>query len=290
MPQSVTAIALAWVSVPVVALGQWLSPTPVPTQPSPSPESAASTRSTEEPAEAPGRTKQMDPGDDRVLVGSSTWTLPEGMVSFTDYEVMLGHFSYGVADNLQVSLGFTFPVMQVAVIPSVKWRFFESDIVRLAGLVDAGLMYWFAGLDVTVYGGGGGLLADVCLGQRCSSFLSFGATVQAMGADIAETELSGGVTAVNGNFHGGVGGRLSRVVKALFEWRVTMFAVPEESSRVFTGWSLGYGIRIYGKRFGVDVGFLRPFLAMVEDEAHSVEPVMKYLPLGYPWLAFTYQW
>lgn len=244
-------------------------------------------------ADAPSR-RDIDPGDDRVMTTPSAGTLRKGRMSFSDYELGLAQFSYGITDDLQFSVAMTVPVMQIGVIPTLKWRFLDTGRFRMAAIAGGGLGVFYTGPDVLIAGGGGGFMGDACVGAGCDSFLSFGA--QVIGGHIGGTrdEYGSGdwvndkVIGVTSNLGAVVA--VHAKVKLLFELKYTMGKMLDEWTDSGSLFALNYGIRVHGEQFAADIGFSRPFLALDGSRPEDVEEFMKYLPIGYPWLAFTYQW
>ena len=89
----------------------------------------------------------------------------------------------------------------------------------------------------------------------------------------------------------GAGGvfAVAKHVKLLLDLRYNLFRKRswQNSTSMF---GITYAIRIHSGPFGGDIGFIRPFLAMNGTTAYTVEDVMRYMPMGYPFLSFTYQW
>ena len=236
---------------------------------------------------------QVDVGDDRVLTVPSAATLKKGTWAVGDYQIGLLTVSYGALDSLQITGAMTLPVMQIGVVATAKWRFYETSRVRLAVLGGFGLQLFYVGPDLVLTGGGGGLFADLCFSKRCKSFVSFSFRVLGgyLGGVRENADDIGSGSAIG--FMPGIGTAISvhRKVKALMELQwASMKVLDPEPSKIGSLLIFNYGIRLHGNEFAADIGFTRPILAFVGTNPESVEEVMKYLPLGYPLLAFTYQW
>jgi len=237
----------------------------------------------------------VEVGDDRVMTTPSAGTVGQGRLVFSDYEVGLMQLSYGLLSSLELSLAATVPVMQVGFVPTLKWRFLNLEAFRMAVLGGGGIGVFYVGPDVLVAGGGGGLIGDVCLSGQCSSFLSFSGEV--IGGHMGGRSKFEGGDWLSGNAIGltsGIGAVVSvhQKVKLLFELKYNFMKILDEKDWTDSGsfFTFNYGIRVHGKEFSADIGFMRPFLAFDGSDPKDCEDVMKYLPIGYPWLAFTYQW
>lgn len=234
----------------------------------------------------------VDPGDDRVMTQPSAQTLAKGTFSFTDYEIGMVHFSWVPLDGLQVSLAFTVPVLQVSFVPSIKWRFLDHPSLKMAAIAGGGAGVFYAGPDQFIVGGGGALVADVCLKDDCRSFMSFSSQagfVKLGGARHGDADF---VDGWGWGVFSGIGAvvEVHRKVKLLFELKHSIIRSETDWSDTGSLFTFVYGIRVHGDEFGADIGFMRPFLLLDGSEPEHVEDFMKYLPIGYPWLAFTYQW
>lgn len=233
-----------------------------------------------------------DTGDDRVLTGPSAETMPKGDWSFTDYELAMFQFSYGITDDLQFSMFFSAPVFQVFFAPSIKWRAVRTDAFRLAVMAAPEAWYWYVHEDLTIFGGQVGLIGDIRLDGRCTSFVSIGVNTSVEhleGWDILGLgDASATVLSVRPQV--GVVGTVSKHVKLLAEFTTPIILQLDGGQHHDTLFAINYGIRIYGGPFGGDIAFVRPFLAVENGDAKDVEGVMKYAPMGIPFLTFTYLW
>ena len=223
-------------------------------------------------------------GQDRVITTSTSQTLPKGILSFSDYEIALLQLSYGITDDLQFSVLATVPIVQFALMPSIKWRFFHNERIHLAltGYVGGVILYAVDG-----YGGylaGLTLSMDTCMDKKCSSIF----TINSQGGYGWDSQsISGGAGALA--FNTGFIVRLAGSLKLLIELNYAMS--PKIDHSTLQALNLNYGLRIHGKQFAADIAFLRPLFYV---DHGNVQPVgyafFKYVPLGIPYLAFTYQW
>jgi len=223
-------------------------------------------------------------GQDRIVTTTTSQTLPKGVFSFSDYEIALLQLSYGITDDLQFSVMASVPIIQFALVPSIKWRFFHNERIHLAltGYVGGVILY-----AVNGYGGylaGLTLSMDTCIDKKCSSIF----TINSQGGYGWDSQsISGGAGALA--FNTGFIVKLAGSLKLLIELNYGMS--PKIDHSTFQALNLNYGLRIHGKQFAADIAFLRPLFYV---DHGNVQPIgyafFKYVPLGIPYLAFTYQW
>jgi hypothetical protein len=239
-------------------------------------------------SEAAAPRDKLEVGDNKILTMPSAGTVGSGKLFFTDYQLGILTLSYGVSDDVELSGALTLPIFQVGGFLGAKWRFYQKENTRLAIFGGFGAEWFYAGLDILLTGGALGPAVDLCISKGCSSFVSFSGLIFGGVGVLAWHEAKGTGKAIG--FLPGVGAVFSVVkkLKLLLELKAAMAKSTESelASVVF----FNYGLRVHGSEFAADIGFIRPFVSFVGTDAYSVEGAMKYLPLGYPWLAFGYQW
>lgn len=237
----------------------------------------------------------QDPNADRIGFNSTAEVLPKGAMSFNDYDVGILQFSWGVAKDLELSFTTTVPVFQATFVPSLKWQVVNTDRVRFALQAYAGVYRTFVPYnsnDVTIAGGGLAGIVDICVGRDCSSIISLGGRF-AGGAIIRDDSSKHTLLSYQLNSDGVF--RVSKRVKLFLGMSFEEMYSRNESYKHpnFSGigsFGIQYGVRIYGKRFAADLGMVRPVFYVDNGTVHGVEDVMKYMPIGYPFLSFTYKW
>ena len=230
-------------------------------------------------------------GNDRIMTVQTAETLKEGKNSISDYELGILQYSYGITDKLQFSLMFTVPVLQTMIVPSLKYRFLDTEILKMSITAFAAFGVVYTVSDFVAGGGGATVSMDVCLdGGKCASIFTVEGQVFGGGAS-SYGHNSDSASTLTFNTAAGVQGRVADKVKLLLELSFSG-ARPSGSSGggMFT---VNYGIRIHGTEFAADIGFMRPVFTVgfSNNDVYVFDnAVMKYLPMGFPYLAFTYQW
>jgi len=235
----------------------------------------------------------QDPNADRIGFFSTAEVLPKGTMSFNDYDIGLLQISWGVAKDLELSFTTTVPIFQGSLIISAKYQLVSTDRIRFAMQAYTGFFKTFiigSSDDLLIAGGGASGILDVCVGHSCNSLISFGARF-AGGVlrwdDPLMNTLLGYQVDANGIF------RVSKRVKLFLGLSFNHLFASDGSGRNFSGmgvFDLHYGVRIYGSRFAGDIGLIRPVFTLDKSTVYSVESVMRFMPMGYPFLSFTYKW
>jgi hypothetical protein len=165
------------------------------------------------------------------------------------------------------------------------------DRYRMALQVFGGFMRSFTpdGDDWTAYGIGAGMYHDFFIDQS--------------GYKMISTSIAGGVLRISPDRSNdydfsrnlyGYRANLDMIMKIgaatkLFFGTDFNHVIPE-SDPSLAALVFHYGIRIYGSIFATDIGLIRPLFKIEHGKIDDVEQVMKYMPVGYPFLSFTYKW
>ncbi|MBM4403605.1 MAG: hypothetical protein FJ042_04380 [Candidatus Cloacimonetes bacterium] len=75
------------------------------------------------------------PSDQSVLILPTAYTIPAGTITFTDYEILILHFTYSPMDRLHLGLMFPFPAVKEFVdyiTPGFKYTYFISETLNMA--------------------------------------------------------------------------------------------------------------------------------------------------------------
>jgi hypothetical protein len=230
---------------------------------------------------AQSRADLAEAGNDRLILSPTAATLPEGVNSFSDYELILLQYSYGITDHLEISLLFTPPIVQISAYPSLKWQYLDTERVKLALEIHAGETFFYLLYPATGFIAGGSLIADFCFDRRCGSALSLSVQPDYMVPLSSSNSGTMGIRAT-------LGARfdISKAIKGILEMTYAGLPVLKEGMLL-----LNYGIRIHGGRFAGDIGFVRPLFVHDSGNAYGIpKEYWSYLPLGIPWLGVTYQW
>lgn len=211
-----------------------------------------------------------DANSSRVWLSPTALMAPAGTWSFDDYELFFIGGSYAITDQLQLS--------GVTLLPLVSGQPFIALVSAKLGLITRGRLHLAVqastmlatgeadSLGAMVVGGA----ATLCLDADCHSIVN---GYVATGFSLQEETPAFPVIVTASLVQ-----RLSARVKLAVE--IDSGLVLGEINEVgdgFVGW---YGLRFTSRNIGVDVGFVRPFAQGYEQEV---------LPLGIPWLNFTYR-
>ncbi len=242
--------------------------------------------------------QDTDPNADRIGGSNTAECLPSGKSSISVYNGALIQGTWAIGDRTEVSISGLLPIFQITAIGSIKHQFYKTQKLRMAVQGFIGSMYVFIDkdADLTIFGGGGGTILDVCLKPGCHSMISFGLRA-GVGDIVGKNSTMGIVDNLNttGLFY------VSSKVKLYAGINLYQLVLPvtkkvdddiESESFGDIGFVyLNYGIRIHGSSFAVDLGLIRPIFVFFihKSEIKGVEDVMKYLPIGYPSVSFTYR-
>jgi hypothetical protein len=228
------------------------------------------------------------PGDGKTYMSPTAATMPKGAVSFSDHEVGLVQVGAGLADGLELSVMATIPVMQEFVFPSIKYKFLDTGRVRMAviGLAGAGAVF-------TENGGGflagAGLMIDAGMDSKGKHILSLGVIPGYMLVFYSKNDnmsyTNSMIVASNLAFTFTV----SKMVKIMIEAQYGGLAASD-SYTLTQCLTINYGLKLQGDAFEIDFGFSRPVLWYTTSNKISQEDWLKYVPMGIPWVSFTYLW
>ncbi len=229
-------------------------------------------------AEPPAAAVASDPNIDRGLLQPTAMTQPRGSFTYNNYELLLHGLTYGVTDNLQVSLTVLSPITKdipFVGIAAVKWRFQAADRLHLA--LQGSLLYatdLSSGNSGSVFSFGAGAYASICLRDDCSSLLTATLNYQLgwsdQGTGDAHIFLYGGSV-----IH-----RVSEHVKLLVEVTSAAAQAGSSSTENIPGFLLTYGVRFFTGSLAGDIAFVKPVGDTGDDG----------LLLGIPFVSISYRW
>jgi hypothetical protein len=230
-------------------------------------------------AEQPAAAVASDPNIDRGLLQPTAMTQPSGSLTYNNYELLLHGLTYGVTDNLQISLTVLSPITRdipFIGIAALKWRFEAADRLHVA--LQGSLLYGqtFSTSDPeSVFSLGAGAYASVCLRQDCSSLLTATLNYQLGWSDHGIGDAQHILL-----YGGSVIHRVSEHVKLLAE--ITSAAAQAGSSSVqnIPGFLLTYGVRFFTGSLAGDIAFVKPVGDTGDDG----------LLLGIPFVNISYRW
>ncbi|GAB4510227.1 MAG: hypothetical protein Tsb0020_27270 [Haliangiales bacterium] len=230
------------------------------------------------PAAAPARRPGVlagvydDASSGRAWFTPTALTAPQGTLTFSNHEILFVGMGAAVTDHLQIS-GITMLPIAGDFLPfflSAKYgipvtsRFHLGAQVSLAGVLDSGDSDDSGAIALA------GGIATLCIDADCSSLLTgYATTGSLLGEDESTYPVMYSVSWIQ---------RLSRRFRLMLELNraAVIDRFVDDEDRVTLFW---YGFRVTSPTFGVDFGFVRPF---VEDELDD-------FPFGFPWLNLTYR-
>jgi hypothetical protein len=226
----------------------------------------------------------IDAHSDRLVGMPSGDTLPDGSFAFSNMELAMLRFAYGINDDVTLDM-MLFP----------PWdRLFGNDdelplfldvairinVLRTEGFRAALLGSLMGGFDLersrnNFYGLHFMATGQVCFDPTCHASVSVSGGVIFAWADFGSDESA---TIVGGGI--GVIGRVSEHVSFIAEPGTV--SVLEEDEAAISWFS--YGIRLSGPTWGVDLTMVRPFLD--ERECGDGNPICI---VGFPFVVVTYR-
>ena len=226
--------------------------------------------------EGPDEARFRDAHADRVILGATAETHPKGTFFVTDYEVALLQLGYAVTDDLQLSIAGVPPIAKDQPLFfdfGAKLNLARTESARIAvyGALDVLTNTRSSSDNAPAIAGRVGGVAQICFERTCRSSVSFGGGA-IFARDAPVVPLYGAV---------GFIANVSPLVSLLAEPNVVGVA-PGDGNSGGALFSIGYGVRLSGKNFGVDLTFVEPLAA---TNGNFNNPFV----LGYPFVAFTYR-
>lgn len=222
--------------------------------------------------------KKRDASIDRGFIMSHAETLAEGELTLNSYELFLAGMSYGVTDNLELTLTTLLPIikeMPIVLAPQVKWVFLRTD----QQVMSAKLNVTFATMTNGGSGSGGtisgGLSHDFYFDREGRYAMFSGLDIGGVfGSVDSEWKMGEGlIMAANLGFSAQVADFMKVMVEA-----VVPAIYADKQFEVSDVVNFTYGMRFFGEDLAVDLGFIRP---LGEDMADLG------LLMGLPYVAFT---
>jgi hypothetical protein len=229
-----------------------------------------------------------DPNIDRAFIQPTAMTQPAGSLTYNNYELLLHGVTYGMTDNVQVTMTVLPPITRdVPLVGAVamKGRVSPSRRLHLAAQGTLGVLH-LGSLEndsggttgATVVSVGVGGYVSVCLRDDCASLLNASANYQYADSDnysaAAHLLIYGGSLVVRATDH----------VKLLAEITSAVGRDSTDSSfQNIGGFLFSYGLRFHSESIAGDVGFIKP----VVTGGGSVNDA---LVMGLPFVSVSYRW
>lgn len=219
--------------------------------------------------------KDADASVDRNLLLPSAETVRAGDLTFNSYELFLAGLTYGITDNLQISVSGLLPLfkdMPVVGTASAKYRVLALD--RLIFSVQP--TFSLVSHDGNRAGAlGAQLLLDLVLDDEGDFVLGLAESTQwAWGSREGDLDvLDAAMVMIAGSFSA----RLAKNFKVLIELTLPGGYADGELRTLEEALLLSYGARFFGETVAVDLSFVRPIHPDVDSP----------LLLGIPLVTFS---
>lgn len=179
--------------------------------------------------------RQFEAADQSLMIIPTAYTMPKGASTFTDYEIFIVQYAYGVTGRTHLSIGMPFPIVVDAFDYSALG--IKQNYLRYKSLQCAFNVSWMPKVDAIAL----------------SNVVSYGTEKTSVHAFIGVTgdydKFDSGAILALGYFH-----NLSKRAALISELISYSALLDEESSGIWT-----IGIRIKGDRMSWDLGGFRPF-------------------------------
>lgn len=200
--------------------------------------------------------RARDASVDRNILMPAAETIGAGEFTFNSYELLLAGVTYGVTDDIAVSVTGLLPVLEdlpryVSVTGKFRLLAGSNDIFSLQPSV---MHFAVDGGSASLFGVNA-LYDHVFDAEGRHTFTLAATALTVPGADGGDVDLpDGGLLAVSGAFNV----QPASHVKCLAEFYLPAAIGGGESDFVEQALLLNYGIRFFGRHIAVDLTFLRP--------------------------------
>jgi hypothetical protein len=236
--------------------------------------------------EAPAEWTYRDPDPSRVIWTGTALLRREDTWNIRTTDLGLWNFDYTLNANVELGLAATVPIMNFGVTPTARFVAQLADGVSLG--LNAQLGCWFLYPDVEFVVLVWGATPALTIGTPDAFF---NVALGVWGISIFDQDPAGyegydpNYTLVL--FLPSLGGsyRVSRMVKLNAEL-LAPGLIDEDGASIFDYgevWTLIYGVRIMGESIYGDVSFVLPMFEQAWE-------ILRYVPLGFPFLHFGVQW
>jgi hypothetical protein len=224
------------------------------------------------------RRRAEDASVDRNIFLSSAETIGEGKIAFNSYELLLAGLTYGVTDNLQLSVSTLLPITKdfpLVLVFNGKYRLIHTDRFILS-VIPSGSIAHESTTDVTVGTMGAGVALDYLLDQQGNFVFHGGATIAwgFGGSDSDDMDFADGALFL---LNAGMNFRIHKYIKLLFELTLPGGYYKDDFEILEEGLLVGYGVRFCSSFISVDLTFIRPIHPDVETD----------FVMGIPFVAFS---
>jgi hypothetical protein len=223
--------------------------------------------------------KSRDASIDRGFLVSHAETLGEGQVALNSYELVLAGVSYGITDDVQITLTTLLPIveqMPVVLSPQVKWALLRTDNQILTAKFNVNYAT-STNSDDNISGGtiSGGLSHDLYFDNEGRYAMFSGIDIGGVFGKVDSSWQMGEGMIMAANL--GFSAQVSDFLKVMVEGVVPAY-YADDTIQVSEVVNMTYGLRFFGDDLAADLGFIRPFGKDVDDMG---------LVMGLPYVAFT---
>jgi hypothetical protein len=219
--------------------------------------------------------KNADASVDRNILIPTAETVGQGDFTFNSYELFLAGFTYGITDDLQISMSTLLPIvkdMPFLGTLATKLRLVSGD--RFIFSIQPSFTFATQN-DVNVGALGLSFMVDFVLDNDGDFVLSLAeGNLWAFGGTDDHMEVADGMLF---NLSVGLNYRVHNIIKLMIEFTVPGGIIDGNSEIVEEAALFNYGVRFFGETIAVDLSFLRSMSSEVSDE----------LVMGIPYLTFS---
>lgn len=173
--------------------------------------------------------------DQSLLVLPTAYTMPKNKHTFTNYEIFIVQYAYGLTDRTHLSIGMPFPIFVEAFEYSALGV--KQNYLRYGKLQAAATLTWFPKAE------GLGLMNIVSYGTPQASAHTH------VGVVMSYEEIADGAFLALGGLV-----NVSKRIALISELMTVTEAMDEEGGQLFT-----VGVRFKGEKLSWDLGGFRPF-------------------------------
>jgi hypothetical protein len=220
--------------------------------------------------------KASDAAIDRNILLPSAETISAGDLTFNDYELVLAGFSYGITDDMQLSLTTLLPIttdIPFVLLGSFKWRLVTTGNLVFSTQPAVGFITQSGDSVGSI---SLGFLLDLVLDPEGKFVLSF-SEITYWGFGSMSDESFDMADNVAFALSAGANFRVHQYVKLLTEFIITGGVIDGEFHLFDEVVFFNYGVRFCSQTISVDLTFLRPIVEGVSDS----------LVMGIPYVTFS---
>ena len=221
--------------------------------------------------------KSRDASIDRGFLVSHAETLGEGQVALNSYELVLAGISYGITDDVELTVTTLLPIvdqMPVVISPQLKWAFLRTDNQVLTAKFNVNYAN-ILGEDISGGTISGGLSHDFYFDNEGRYAMFSGIDVGGVFGEVDSGWQMGEGMFMAANL--GFSAQVSDFLKVMVEGILpAVYAAGE--FQVAETVNFTYGLRFFGDDLAADLGFIRPLGEGMGDAG---------LAMGLPYVAFT---